>query len=240
MIAVSEAFKTAMKASGVEGRKAYLTDGTTTINESNDLQSLKLIISGDIGRAVMRQAEAVYIGNHEYLGQYVNIGIGVTLPDTSVEYIDYGRFRIVSKEDNKGNDGIKVKMFDQMYEAEIKYDLTPTFPTTVLGFLQAICTRFDWVLATTSFPNSDLVISTDLFSNLGVTFRELLEDVAEAAGSIIMFNTDNELVVKQISDTVVETLDSDILSSLKLEEAYGPITMLSLSRDPQGDVIIRN
>lgn len=239
MINVSEAFKTAIKAESRQ-QHAYLDDGVTQIDDTNDLQSFKIITNGDIGKAVMRQAEVVYIGNHEYLGQYVHLGLGIVLPDTTTEWIDYGSFRIVSKEENKGNDGIKIKMFDKMYDAEVKYDLTPTFPMTLKQFLQAICVRFNWVLATDSFVNDSLVISSDLFSNLGVSFREILDDIAEATASIIYFDVDDTLVLKQVGEVSVETLDSDVLNTLKLEESYGPITAIVLSRMPQEDNIVQN
>lgn len=156
------------------------------------------------------------------------------------EYIDYGSFKVVNQTTTKGSDVIKLVAYDKMYESLQKYDLSPSYPMTLLEFLQAICARFDWTLATTSFPNSDLVIEEELFSNLDLPFRNILDQIAEASGSIIQFNNNDELVVRQITDEVLETLDAGNLNNLDLEEPYGPIASVVLSRQPQGDDIIQS
>ena len=331
MITVSNAFKEAVKAP-VKIVRAYLDDGDVHITESDDLQSLKMVQSGQLCKAVMRQAEAVFFGAYNFLDKYVNIGVGVMLPAftakgnftvtvaspalltlnshglvtgsrvklattgalptgltagtyyyvinvstntfrlastyanalnsvaintsgtqsgthslsyypegsfTDPEYIDYGQFKVVKQESNKGTDGVTVKMFDRMYDALIKYDLTPTYPITLTNFLQAICTRLGWTLGTTTFPNSDLVINSELFSNQNLTYREILDKVAEAAGSIMYFNTSNQLVLRQISATVVDALDKNTLNTLKVESQYGPVYSVVLSRQPQEDNIAK-
>lgn len=159
------------------------------------------------------------------------------------EYIDYGSFKVIEQENNQGNDVTEIKMFDKMYEALQQYDLEPiydvVYPCTLLEFLEAICDRLDWTLGTLSFPNDDLIIEEDLFSAQQLTFRTVLDKIAEASGSIIYFDVDDELKVRQISDgdSVLETLDSSDLQTLKVESHYGPINALVLSRSPQEDNI---
>jgi uncharacterized protein Usg len=188
----------------------------------------------------MRQAEVVYEGEHDFLDSYVHLAVGIVLPDTTTEYIDYGSFRVVSREDNKNNDGTKIKLFDKMYEAEVQYDITPTFPMTIKQFLQAICARFNWNLKTTTFTNQDIVIPADAFSAVKVSFRELLDDIAEATASVVFFDVDDTLVLKQVGGVPLEILDSDVLNTLKVEPRYGAITAIVLSRQPQEDDIIQN
>lgn len=336
MIAVSDDFKEAQKS--ISKRiLAKIIFGDTEITQSDDLQSLKILNTGAILRSVMRQAEAVYFGNHTLVGQSVQLAIGVELQkkinkgtftvtiaspavvtkathglvtgdqirftttgalptglsigvsfyvikidantfnvassyenalnDVKVttsgsqsgvhtlyslpygvyegsEYINYGTFKVVEQETNKGTEGIKVTMFDLMYDAnqlwnlEAIYDIV--YPCTLLELVQALCDKLGWVLGTTSFPNDDLIIDRDLFTASQLTFRQVLDQIAEATGSIIYFNVDDELTLKQVSASSEESLDKNNLKALKVEPVYGPVTSVVLSRQPQNDDIVQN
>lgn len=243
MISVSEDFKTAVKAVTKE-IKAFISDGDP-IYGSDDLQSLRITAQTSILKTLMRSAEAVYLGSHSYLDTDVKLGIGVVLGDTSTEYIDYGTFKVVSQEEDKATEGTKIKMYDKMYEALITFDLDPVYdiiyPCSLLEFLQAICTRLGWVLATDEFTNDDLEIGEDLFLNQNVSFRFVLDQIAEATGCIIYFDVNDELTLKEIDfDDPLETLDggvTGVLNSLKVESKFGEINSVVLSRMPQEDNI---
>lgn len=246
MITVTSDFKDAMKAS-TKQIKAYLVDQEvypTEITESDDLQSIIIKQESSLMHTVMRQAEVVHFGSHNFLDKFVNLGLGVVLPDTSTEYIDFGSFKCVSRETVKGSNQIKLKFFDKMFESLITWDLDPiydrTYPCTALELLEAICTRLGWTLATTTFPNYDTSISQDYLTEVITTYRQALEMIAELSGSIIFFDVNDELVVKQLShDTTVETLDQNILNSLTVETKFGPINSIVLSRMPQEDNIVQ-
>lgn len=329
MITVSDEYKIAVK-SPVKEMLAYIDDGVDEITQADDLKNLTIKGTANIGKAVMRYAEAVYIGEHDYLDSYVNLGVGVMLPDvdeigevtitiaspallthtahglntgdrvrftttdalptglavdtdyfvirnnadtfwvassydnalagtkintsgtqsgthtlffyptgigTTPEYINHGAFKVVSIEHNQGTDEVKIKMYDRMFEALKKWDLEPTYPLTMLGLLQAICTELGWTLADTTFPNDDLSIASDLFTEPQLSYRAILDYIAEASASIIYFGADDELHVRQISDTVLETLTSENLMSLKVEPIYQELNSVVLSRQPQEDNI---
>jgi len=237
MIGVSTDFKTAIKSEGRQLR-AYLKQGITQLTESDDLQSLDIIAEGGLCTTVMREANATHFGTYTFLDTDVNLGIGVVLPDTSVEYIDYGTFKVVEVEQNVGSGVSSIKMYDKMYDAMQRFEITPTYPVTVLELVQAICTELGWTLATTSFVNDSISITSDLFTEPQMSYRDVLNQVAEASGSIIYFDTDDELVIRNISDTVSDTLTVDHMMSLKLEPVYGELNSVVLSRMPQEDNIV--
>ena len=240
MINTSAAFQAAAKDS-TKQLKAYIGPVGDQITEADDLQTLKISANSDLTHTVMRYAEAFYFGTHGYLNKYIQVGLGIVLPNTTTEYINYGSFKVTEITQDKNVEGTRSKMFDKMYEALQQYDLQPvydiTYPTTLLGLLQAICTRLGWTLATTTFPNSTLAITTDLFIGLGMSFRDVMDDIAEASGSIIYFKNDDTLAVRQIAQTSIDTLDQDTLNSLKILNQYGPIRSVVLSRQPQNDNI---
>lgn len=245
MISVSNDFKNAVKAS-TKQIKAYIVDNEIypdEITESDDLQSVILKGESSLLRTVMRYGEAVYFGNHDYLSKYINVGLGVVLPDTTTEFIDYGSFRVTSQEYNKANDTIKIKFFDKMYESLIAWDLDPiydrTYPCTLKQLLEAICDRLGWTLKSTTFPNDGTTVNNDPFTNVITTYREALDQIAEMAGSIIYFDVDNELVVTPIAkDTPLEELTPALMNTLTLEEKYGEINSVVLSRQPTEDNIL--
>lgn len=237
MITVTSDFKTAIKTEGRQLR-AYITDGVDQITESDDLQTIRLKASGSICKTVMREASATYFGTHSYLDSTVNLGIGVVLPSTSVEYIDYGEFKVVEIEQNIGSGVTSAKMYDHMYDAMQRWDLTPTYPITLLELVQAICTELGWTLGTLSFANDDISIASDLWSESQMTYRDILNQVAEASGSIIYFGNDDKLYFRTISASVLETLTTNNLMTLRLEPVYGELNSLVLSRMPQEDNIV--
>ena len=334
MINVSQTFKNSMKNSSKQVN-AYINynSGVDVVTESTGLQSLKLTSHGGLCKTIMRQVEGVFFNSHDFLGKYVNVGVGVLLPlivnsgvvtisianpcvitltahgfltgskiqlqttgllptgilvntdyyvinidvntfgiastyldsfnniniitigsQSSVhtlfyfplnqfgatEYIDYGLFKIVDPIIfDSGTGSTTIKGFDSMYESLLKYDLVPTYPLTLLQFVQAICTRLSWTLSTTTFPNSTLSIPSELFTNQQLNFRSVLEMIAEATGSIIYFNNINQLTFRQISSLSLETLTQNDLQILKIQSAYGSIDSIVLSREPQEDNVVK-
>lgn len=240
MISVSNNFKTAAK-NVQKTWKGYITNGTTRLNEGDSLMSLRIQSSGLICKSIMRQLNATYYGNADYLGQYIHAGIGIIKADTTTEYIDYGSFKVITVVPDIGNTTIAITGYDRMYEANQLWGLDPiydiTYPTTLLNLIRAICTKLGWTLATTTFPNSSLAVATDLFTGLGLSYRFILDQCAEASGSIIYFDVNDQLTFRQISNTILDTVTPDELNSLKVSATYGPITSLVLSREPQEDNI---
>ena len=248
MITVTNDFKTATEQP-VKQWHAYITDDlgiyADEITDLDDLKSLKIIAESSLLRTVMRQAEAYYFGSHDYLGLYVNLGLGIVLADDSTEFIDYGKFKVIELENIIETEETKIKMFDKMYEALQLYDLDPiydrTFPCTVGELFEAICDRLSWTIASGSetFPNSDYTIPVDPLSEVGITFRDVLDDIAEVAGSIIYFDVNDELTVKQVDHaSPLETIGPVELQTLKVQEEYGPINSVVIARTPQEDNIL--
>lgn len=237
MYDVTNDFKSAIKGSARK-IKARVTNGLDVITEKDDLQSIEILSEGSLCRTVMRQAQVVYFGNHSLLGNSVSLEVGVALPNTLTEYINYGTFKVTEvTQDVKGLIST-AKMYDRMYEALQTYSLAPTYPITVLQLLQAICAELGWTLATTTFANSDILLTRELFTESQLSYRDVLNMIAEASGTIMFFNKDDELELKTISPTVLETLTTKELISLKLEPLYGELNSLVLSRSPQEDNIV--
>ncbi len=247
MINVSNDFKTAAKAPITQVRGYVVSQGDNVqINENNDLKSIVIRQEASLLHTVLRQAEVVHFGNVNYLDKTVNLGIGLVLPDNvSVEHIDYGSFKVYEREISKGSEETRLKLYDKMYESLLSWDATTLdgvdTPFTLLELLQAICTKLSWTLGTTSFTNDSMVIDTDVFTDAVTTYREVLEMIAEASGTIMYFDVDDELKLRQVDEdksSPVETIDANQLEKLSIEPSWGPINSVVLSRMPQEDNIV--
>ena len=94
------------------------------------------------------------------------------------------------------------------YEPYIKVE----YPITIRDYIQKIC---DWLgftfkNATDTFPNYDKIIENELYldsdgETLNYTFRDVLTELAQATGSTICINDNDELELRYINDTGTTT-----------------------------------
>lgn len=241
MITVSNDYKTAARADIKEViAKVVLIEDSTTITDNDDLVSITLSADSGLLKSVLRQVDIVVNGSYDWLDKIVEVYIGVVTTGGN-EYINYGKFKIVKATTNESNAEITFKAYDLMYEANLEYDLEPiydiTYPITVLNFIDAICTRLSWTNGVVSIPNGTLELSEDLFLEQQLSFRNVLDMIAEATGSILYFQG-NTLKARQVdTSTSVQTIDSGDMLNLAIETKYGEINSVVLSRTPQEDNI---
>lgn len=165
-------------------------------------------------------------GTHS-LDYYV-AGVG-----SSSEEIDLGTFYVHKKSVNIKTEETTIYLYDKMYEALVSYEtINMTYPTTLKQFLQAICTDLNWTLATTTFPNDDTAVESDHFAFTGKSYRDVLNQIAEASGTIMYFNNDDELVLKSIGGASVESITASELFNIDLQEEWGDINSIVIANSP--------
>lgn len=239
MINVSNDFKNTVKGNA-RTIVAYIDDGDSIrITDGDDLKNWSIKVNGNMFQTVLRQAEAKFWGGHDLRDKTVNIGLGVIIgydeveEEDIIEYIDYGTFRVVEQEENKDTQQSTVKMYDKMYESLRLYELYDVeYPMTLKEYVEAICGALGWTLGTSSFLNDDLVVSADLFAFQGFTYRDVLEQIAEITGTMIYFNTEDELVLVEMGESVVETLSQTVLRKLNTEAQWGGVNSVAFARTP--------
>jgi len=233
MISVSEAFKTAVKASSAEF-SAYIDDNEgNEITNADDLKNWTIKANGYMFQTILREATAVYWGDVSLKGKHVNLGFGVKLADTSIETVDMGTFYVTDEVEDKDTEQVTATMYDKMYEALKSYALFDVeYPMTLKQYVEAICTELGWTLGTATFLNDDVVVSADLFALQGLTYRDVLEQVAELTCTMIYFNNDDELVLAPLGSSSVETLNTSLLKKLDTEANFGAVNSVVLARTP--------
>ena len=191
MKSVSNNYKNSLKRNGRQ-IDAKITFGTTTLGK-DDINSLTISTNGGLLKSIMTQIELD--SNIDIpVGTNFNAQFGV-LVGNQYEYINYYNFIVKTSEYNADTLSYKIVAYDYMLDSMVKYDDEPLqnveYPISVKDYLELICDKFNWILATNEFANDDTEITEERFAGIGYTYRDILDDIAEITGSIICFRQIN-------------------------------------------------
>ena len=237
MLVVSNEFKQAMKQP-VKEIQAYIRNSLHDIRSDNDLISFKVSGDATMLKTSMKKIEAKFLGNHNLLGQWVHVGLGVKVEDGTYDYVDYGSFLITEITTVKDTGVTTIVGYDSMIRSMVKYmPVSITYPCTLYNFAKRLCMMFGMNLLNDSFDvHNNWVITKELYENIdGITYRDVLQQIAQVTCSTCIISND-QVQFKRINPTN-ETLTYDNMLKLKLEPQYGEINSLVLSRTPQEDNI---
>lgn len=236
MKSVTNNYKTAISTNGRQ-IDAIITFGNTTLGK-NDINSLTISTNGNLLKSVMTQVE---LDSNVNIPEKTNLNVqfGV-LVSGEYEYIDFYNFIVKTSEYNADTLSYKIVAYDYMLDSMVNYDDEPleiSYPITVKNYLSAICTKFNWTLATNEFANDDTEISEERFAGIGYTYRDILDDIAEVTGSIICFR-ENELNVLYPTETNF-VLDEEYLkdTNVTMKDKYGAINTIYFTRSADSDSI---
>lgn len=232
MINVSSNFKQAMKRP-IKELDAYINTDTEQIKSADDLISFKLSCDTSMCKTAMRKLEAKIIGDHDLVGKWVNVGFGVRLEDRSFEYLDYGSFLITEITTSKDTGVTQVVGYDKMINTMVEYTpLEVTYPIGLYDYTVALCRECGLDVANQSFINNNWQITEDLWANIsGITYRDILVQIAQATASTCIIDSENKVFFKYITPTG-EELTYDNMMKWKLEPVYGEINSVILGREP--------
>lgn len=252
MIEVSEQFKEAMKQP-VKEVFAYIETEEENITSDGSLISYKIVGEANLCGTLMKQCEISLMGEYEHLkdtqiaiwlGTPVMVELEEPYEDENgemvyevenVEYIAQGYFLITETSLSKDKDKTTLKGFDLMIKTCTIYTEVFEYPMSLFDFTKAICKECGLELANDTFINHDLEIGIDYYSNIyQITYRDILTEIAECTCSIAMINDEGQLEFKKPKETG-ETLTYDNLIDLEVQQKYGPINSVVLSRQPQQD-----
>ena len=235
-------FKTNIKSLGRQ-LAILITYGVNTL-DNEDINSATYNYKGGILKSVMRQLDLdsnVSIPE----GTEINFQYGI-LVNGSYEYLDYGNFIVNKVEKQEDTNSYLITCYDKMLYAMTSYqNLGLIYPITIRSYIGEICTALGLTFANSSdtFVNYDKEIPSELYldsngNDLGYTYRDVLDDLAEVTASTICINDDDELEIRYITDTS-DTIDEDFMKSINVGfgEQYGPINTVVLSRSAGADKI---
>ena len=118
------------------------------------------------------------------------------------------------------------------------YQPVSDFPTTLAPFLQALAAGVGVPLNTGTIYNGNLPMPEDYWATIPeATYRDVLKEICEVTVSNARINPQGELELIPITHDSGETLTYDNLIDYKLEDGWGKVNSLVLSRQPQNDDI---
>lgn len=255
MITVSNDLKTRTKKIKQQNIKLGIVDGELmvkevhfmTVKQFNALpvwmlrkrqeviaKELKYSFEGNLFKTIMKQIEITVKNAGELKDKNVNFQYGIYV-NNDFEYIDLGDYYIKDIEDDKGKTELTVTGYDKMINFMKTFkqsELQLTYPCTMLALIQKMCEVCGTELYSTNFFNADLQVDEDYFTEQKLTYRDVLEKIAESTLTTI-FIKDNKLYLHKLANSPVQELDSSYLTGLTVKEKFGPVNALVLGR---GDV----
>ena len=169
----------------------------------------------------------------------INLQIGVKIT-TNYEYLNYGNYVVQKCDYNADTNSYSCLCYDKMLYSMKEYTTLQngTFPMTVREYIGNLCLDLGLTFKnqTTTFANYDKVISSDLYANLGYTYRDIFDELSEVTASIICLDEDDLVEIRYINDTN-DTINEDYFpdTNVAFGEKYGPVNSIVLSRTAESD-----
>ena len=238
-------FKDEVKNFGreIDSKIIYELDGETIELGGEELNSITPHYEGAILKSVMRQLD-IDSNVDIPVGTVLNYQFGVKV-DSAYEYINFGNYIVYQSEKQEDVGSYKITCYDKMLNTMVNYEnLNIEYPITIRSYIDALCQHLGLTFKDNSnvFANYDKEIQSELFldtegNDLGYTFRDVLDQLAEATASTICINeSDDELEIRYINDTE-DTIDEEYLKDINVNfgKKYGPVNSIVLSRSAESD-----
>ena len=197
-------------------------------------KELKYSFDGQLFKTIMKQVEITVKNANEIKDKDINFQYGLFI-NNKFEYIDLGNYFIKDIENSKKKDEITVTGYDRMIRFMKTFkqsELQLTYPCKMLKLVQKMCEVCGVELYSTDFYNADLDVEEDFFTAQELTYRDVLEKIAQATLTTA-FIEDNKLNLYKVSNDAIEKIDKSYLTDLTIKEKFGPANALVLGR---GDV----
>lgn len=209
---------------------------------AEDLNSITPSFKGTLLKSVMKELE---IDSNVEIpeGTEINYQFGLKV-NGSYEYLDYGNYIVYKVEKQEDTESWIITAYDKMLYSMVNYEsITISEPITIREYIIRVCRaiNLDFANEEEEFCNYDKLVNEDLFENQGLTYRDVLDQIAEVTGSIVCINNDDELELRYLNDTE-DTIDEEYLKDInvKFGEKFGPINTIVLSRAGDSDRIYKS
>ena len=234
MKAHTTGFKNAVKELGRQLR-VVITYGNVTLEE--EIYAVTPHFEGGILKSIMKQLD-LELSVDIPLETVLNCRIGI-LVNGNYEMLNYGNYVVYKSEKQEDTNTYKLTCYDKiLYSMKQNENLGITYPISIKNYLKAVLRKLGLTLKTTTFQNESRMIQNELYLGLDYTYRDILDEIAQATGSIICLNENDEVTVKYPTKTN-DTIDEEFLKDVNVDfgQMYGAINTIVLSRSGESDNI---
>lgn len=162
----------------------------------------------------------------------VKIHIGVKI-NNDYEYVSIGRYYVYEGEYQPDSENYLITLYDKMYLTMVPYDeskINISYPISVENLLIKICNYLEIKYKFENLINGTKLINKDVFKGLGLTFRDILDNICQVCVCNLIIDED-EMMNKNIKNSSDFTLTEEELKNVNVEikEKFGPVDMLSIT-----------
>ena len=215
--------------------RGVITYGNTTLEE--EIYSITPHYEADILKSVMKQLD-IELSVDIPLNTIINCQIGIKVNE-QYEMLNFGNYVIYKSEKQEDTNTYKLTCYDKLlYSMKQNEDLGVEYPIKIKDYLIALGNKIGLSVANTTFYNQDMKIPSELYLGQDYTYRDILDEIAQATGSIICLNENDEIQVKYPTQTN-DTIDEEFLKDVNVDfgQMYGAINTIVLSRSGESDNI---
>ena len=236
----SNDFKEEIKQLGKQQAVLIEFGDTTLTNEY--INSANPSYEGSLLKSVMKQLELD--SNIEIpVGTEINFKYGLLI-DGDYEYIDYGKYIVKEVERQEDTKSFLITCYDKLLYSMREYEsFNITYPITIREYIARLCNHLGLIFenANSTFVNHHMTIPVELYldsngNDIGYTFRDVLDELAQATASTICINNNDKLEIRYITNTN-DTINEQYLkdTNVNFGKKYGKINSIVLSRAGESD-----
>lgn len=113
------------------------------------------------------------------------------------------------------------------------------YPCTISEYFNKLCMSIGLENNVTSLVNGSKQMASDIYADIGYTFRDVLDDIAQANGICFAINDKSIMEAIRIEIDYPVIINDDILknSNIDFGKHFGPINTIVLSRSADSDSI---
>lgn len=247
---VSEQFKTQAK------ELARVQLAKFTFKDTNEIIDGEYLVSGFlqeqsfandvlVGNVIAKNLEfSVHNPNNiDYIDKEIVFYTGLYV-NGEPTYVKHGSFIIDTAEKDEASDVVKVKAMDYIIKANKEFIDKLDWGNkeyTIGDFAEHVCSQCGLVLKTTSFPNSDYVL-TEQPAFQGYQCRYVLGKIAEIGGCSVYLNSEDEVEIKLFNDNESEDIIVDSISEMETTTANATpynIVTIALANGVEGENVTK-
>ena len=202
-----------------EAQDFIITESDNVVIDNGGIQKCAIYWNTDLLKSACKMLDLETSSPIEK-GTEINVKIGLWTGE-EYEYVDRGKFYINEEAKyNLDTNTYTTTAYDKMIKFNIKASENPlTFETgvvyTLREYLEMICNKCGVMYSFSFVGNMNSVaqvIDGDPYANnKDVTYRDILDDIAECLGTNFYINQNNRIANKDFNLTSQFTLDADIL-----------------------------
>ncbi len=202
-------------------------------------KEVKYGFEGNLFKTIMRQIVFTTKNMNLLKGKNINFQYGLFI-NNQFEYIDLGDYYIKNiPEANKKTEEAEITAYDKMVHFMKPFkqsELKLTYPCEMSQLVTRMGEVCGVEVYSIDFYNANLMVDEDYFTVQDVTYRDVLEKIAQSTLTTIYIK-ENKLYLCEVATTPIETLDRSYLSKLIITDKFGEVNALVLGRGAVEDNI---